>query len=240
VNNSTFTLSGTWTNAGAINFTNSILNLGGNFGPPNLGTLNRNGGTVNLTSTLDFGGGALNLDAITGSWALNGGTLRNAVVNTSGGAQLVAIGGTLDGITINGNLDLSSSTGVNATITNGLVLNGTAFIGNQSTWGYLSFNGSQTLGGNGVVLFGANGCNALRVFNAGTTLTFGPNLTVHGRSGQIGFALSCIGGPQNVSVLNQGTILADVSGGTITIRAQPFTNTGTTNHLNGGILLINP
>jgi len=240
INNSTFTLSGTWTNAGAINFTNSILNLGGSFGPANLGTLNRSGGTLNLTSALDMGGGAFNLDATTGSWVLNGGTLRNAVVNASGGAQLVSISGTLDGVTINGNLDLTAGSGVSVTIVNGLVLNGTATLGNQTTWGYLNFNGSQTLGGNGTVVFGNSGCNAIRLASAATTLTLGPNITVHGRTGQIGYAPSCIGGPQNVSVINQGAILADVNGGTITIRAQPFTNTGTTNHLNGGILLINP
>src|SRR5205814_2181192 len=78
VNNSAISFNGGWNNAGTLNFTNSILNLGGRFGPPSLGKLNRSGGTVNLTGTLDLGGGILALDATTGSWVLNGGTLRNA------------------------------------------------------------------------------------------------------------------------------------------------------------------
>ena len=48
------------------------------------------------------------------------------------------------------------------------------------------------------------------------------------------------GGPQNVGLTNQGTITADVSGGTITIRAAPFTNSGTAGEANGGHLVINP
>ncbi len=123
------------------------------------------------------------------------------------------------------------------------MLNGTVLLGQPAdvfTYGYLSFSGSQTLSGSGVVVFGRGGCNAVRVSTGGTTLTIGSNITVRGQSGQIGFAPSCIGGPQNVAVSNQGAILADVAGGTITIRAQPFSNSGTTNQLNGGILIISP
>ena len=37
-----------------------------------------------------------------------------------------------------------------------------------------------------------------------------------------------------------GTISANVTNGTLTVRATPFVNNGTTNALNGGRLLINP
>jgi hypothetical protein len=87
-------------------------------------------------------------------------------------------------------------------------------------------------------VFGLSSCNALRLATGGTTLT--NRLLVHGHSGQIGQSLNCISSPANVSVVNEGAIRADVNGGTITIRAQPFINTGTTNAVNGGRLVVNP
>jgi len=71
----------------------------------------------------------------------------------------------------------------------------------------------------------------------GTTLT--NRLLIHGHSGQLPFS-ACVGGPQNVSLVNEATISADINLGTITIRAQPFINNGVTNSLNGGRLLVNP
>jgi hypothetical protein len=49
---------------------------------------------------------------------------------------------------------------------------------------------------------------------------------VEGQNGTIGYS-SAWGGPQNVSVVNQGLISADVSGGTIVVDAEPFQNNGT-------------
>jgi hypothetical protein len=239
VNGSTLSLSGTWTNAGAINFTNSSLNLGGSFGLPTLGLLNRSGGTVNLTGTLDAMGGTLALDATTGSWVMSGGTLRNAVLTASGGAQLIFGSGTLDGVTVNGDLDVGNlNNGASVTVLNGLVLNGTLRLGNPTNqWnGRVDFAGTQTLGGNGTVVLGNQGaCNALRLASTDTTLTLGPGVTVRGHSGTLGYS-SCHGGPQNVSVINQGTIQADVSGGTLTVSVNSFSNSGTLNALNGATL----
>ena len=129
-------------------------------------------------------------------------------------------------------LDVGNS--VNAatlTVTNGLTLNGTALVGNPTnTWyGEIGFAGTTpTLSGNGTVVFGNNGSysrNALRVLNGGTTLAIGPGITVRGQNGVIGYA-SAYGGPTNVAVASLGTISADVSGGTITVSAQPFSNQG--------------
>jgi hypothetical protein len=86
------------------------------------------------------------------------------------------------------------------------------------------------LGGNGTVVFGNNGnydYNALRLLYGDTTLTIGPGITVRGQRGAIGDATDYGGSVANVGVVNQGTIQADVSGGTITINAQPFSNQGT-------------
>ena len=68
--------------------------------------------------------------------------------------------------------------------------------------------------------------NALRLADGDTTLTIGSGMTVEGQNGTIGYS-SAWGGPQNVSVVNQGVISADVSGGTIVVDAEPFDNNGT-------------
>jgi hypothetical protein len=77
--------------------------------------------------------------------------------------------------------------------------------------------------------------NALFLANAGTTLTIGPGITIRGQNGTIGYGYQW-GGPQNVSVINQGTISCDVSGGTIGIDAQPFSNQGVLNAPFGTLL----
>src|SRR5437667_2574636 len=111
-----------------------------------------------------------------------------------------------------------------------ILLNGTAYVGNGTNGavGGIGFSGSQTLSGSGVVVFGnANAsCNALRLVSDGTTLTIGPFITVRGHSGQIGYARNCWGLPSDVNVVNQGTISADVAGGTIAVLAQLVTNVG--------------
>jgi hypothetical protein len=71
----------------------------------------------------------------------------------------------------------------------------------------------------------------------GTTLT--NRVFIHGHSGQLPYS-SCVGGPQNVGLVNEATLSANISGGTITVRAQPFINLGTTNSMNGGRLIIFP
>ena len=164
------------------------------------------------------------------------------------GASLVVQGGgsTLDGVTVNGVLDVgySSSATVNLTVTNGLTLNGTALVGSATNRqaGYVYFAGSQSLGGNGTVIFGNHGnaydgcMNTLALVDGGTTLTIGPGITIQGGLGAIGYD-SCVG-PGNVSVINQGTISADVPGGTIYLNAQPFNNQGVIGATNGGTLLV--
>jgi hypothetical protein len=225
-------LSGVWTNAGAINATNVTVNLGGSFTLADLGAFTRSGGTVNLTGVLTNTGTTLALNAASGSWVLDGGTVLGGTITTATGVSLVVNNGTFNGVTMSGTLDVGNS--VNAaglTVTNGLVLNGTALEGNptNSDYGDITFAGSQTLGGTGTVVFGnqpSSAYNALRLADGGTTLTIGSGITVEGQNGTIGYS-SAYGGPQNVLVVNQGLISADVSGGTILVDAEPFDNNGT-------------
>ena len=237
VNGGTLTLNGDWFNAGELRVTNSVLNLGGIFGLGDLGSIIRVGGSVRVTGLLNGAGGTLLLDATTGNWSMNGGTLRQLTVSASGGAFLLGTGsgGMLDAVTLNSDLDMQTGA---LNVTNGLVLNGVARLGNVvGSAGSLTFFGSQAISGSGSVLFGNHGCNTLRLA-AGRHYAYQPVL-IHGHSGQLPFS-TCVGGPQNVGLVNEATLSADVNLGTITIRAQPFINNGTTNSLNGGRLLLNP
>ena len=55
-----------------------------------------------------------------------------------------------------------------------------------TTYGYLYFQGTQSLGGTGTVLFGKNGSNSIYETAVGTTLTIGSGVTVRGSSGTLG------------------------------------------------------
>src|SRR5208337_5171403 len=128
---------------------------------------------------------------------LSGGTVHGGVITTANGASFIVQSGTLDGVTVNGVVDVGNSyNGAKLTVLDGLMLNGTALVGNptNSSYGAISFAGSQVLGGNGTVVFGGyNGwgsgsANALFLANGGTTLVLGPGITVRGQTGMIGAA----------------------------------------------------
>ena len=206
-----------WNNTGTISATNSTVNLGGYFTLATLGAFTHPSSTVNLTGTLDNTGTTLTLDASTGSWNLLGGEILNGTLDETDGASLVmsTSGGTLDGVTVNGNLDLTRVNGVSLTIMNTLTLNGTMSIGaaDGSTYGFVYFGSyeaaSAMLAGNASVVFGGNGNN--QIHNdcdangaGGGTLTFASTVTIHGQSG----TLQCGYGSTN-TIINQGTISAD-------------------------------
>ena len=199
-----------WNNAGTITVADCTVNLGGTFTLAGLGVFNHSAATVNLTGTLDDTGTTLALNAATGSWNLSGGTLLHGALSESGGAELVftSSGGTLDGVTTSGNLDLTGSANVYAYVANGLTLdNATIYLGNASgmTYGTLYFEGTQTLGGAGTVLFGKSGANNINNYWGGAGLTIGPQITLRGSNGNLN------GG----TLVNEGTICADDSGGLV-------------------------
>lgn len=219
-----------------------ILNLGGTFTQASLGPITRSGGTVNLTGTLDNTGGTLALNVATGSWNLSNGTIKGGTVTGSGGAGLAMVSpndGTLDGVTLATDISVPTSSQLN--VTNGLTLSNNAkvtLVGSAAI-SVLQFGaGIQTLsaalGGTGEVVFaGSTGQNYLRAFGAGTVasnLTIGPGITVRGTQGGL-FQTSGV----NDSILNQGTILADGAGKTVTLSGN-WSNSGLLRAMNGGAL----
>ena len=95
---------------------------------------------------------------------------------------------------MNGTLDVGNSVnGASLIVTNYLVLNGTALVGNPTNgwYGAITFAGSQLLGGSGTVVFGNYGnpaANALRLANDGATLVIGSGITVRGQNGTVGYS----------------------------------------------------
>src|SRR5262249_7030144 len=86
---STLILQGTCSNSNIISANGGTVNLGGSFTLAGLGTVDGSSGTVNLTGTLDTGGGTLAFTAATGSWNLAGGTLLGGTVTEADGAELI-------------------------------------------------------------------------------------------------------------------------------------------------------
>ncbi|HQU42601.1 MAG TPA: choice-of-anchor D domain-containing protein [Pirellulales bacterium] len=234
-NGGTLSLYNSWNNAGVISVDNtSTLNLGGSFTWAGLGTLNRSGGSVNVTGTLDATNALMALDAATGSFNLLGGTIKGGTITEADGALLVftTSSGLLDGVTADGDLDLTHDYRDFAYVRDGLVLNGTARLGDANGhFGQLFFTGTQSLAGAGSVVFGNSSSNALYVTDGATTLTIGPAITIHGQTGNVY-------GAGGTSITNNGTILSDVAAGTINIQPTTFTNQGTVGAKNGGTLAI--
>ena len=107
----------------------------------------------------------------------------------SAGTTITAgdVGGTLDAVTLDGILDMTQnhgSFGVNATVVNGLDLNGTVELGSASGMNYAHLyfgnntdNTPQTISGTGTIQFGHGAYNVLQN-NSNETLTIGPNITI--------------------------------------------------------------
>ena len=247
-------LAGSWSNTGLLGELNATLNLGGTFSTASLGGFSRTGGIVNLTGALNNAGSTLALNATTGSWNLAGGTIAGGTVTVTGDSRLIGtnLGGTFSGgVTLQGDplltqpqvLDLTAAAGANVSVAGGLTLNNTTVsLGNSSgSYGILRFSDANSVldGTNGSVVFSnlSNSyANTLQENLAGGTLTIGPGITIHGGTGSIGYNPN-IGGPANVAVINQGTILAD-SAGTLSINGTNWSNSGALQAAGAGVLSL--
>jgi hypothetical protein len=157
----------------------------------------------------------LNLDALAGSWVLDGGYVRGGTIVGTNGDNLIASsnGGTLDGMTLNTNFDLTASYG-NVTVVDGLTLNGTATLGSYAR---IYFGNTETLGGTGTVVFNNGWPQGLIANATNMTLTIGAGITICGGNQQggdptygsvIGYS-NYWGGGSNASIVNLGTISTD-------------------------------
>ncbi|WP_145030694.1 beta strand repeat-containing protein [Caulifigura coniformis] len=177
-----------------------------------------------------------------------GGRLKNLTVS-GGSYSLRSYRGLLDAVSISGNVSLAFANGsIHFRVQNGLTLNGTATLGGGGipgggpAYSGFVFEGNQTLGGTGTIVFANNFNNAVAA-GAGSVLTIGSGITIRtgGAStlGYLGFVHHFISGgtdDTSTSIINQGTILAD--GGSILIRGNGSVNSGSLGAVNGGELKL--
>jgi RHS repeat-associated protein len=236
INGGTLNLNGAWSNAGVLDVRNGgVVNWNGTVTGGQLGTFSGTNGTVNLVGTMNDAGAKVTIDGRYFSLVLNGGTIVGGVVTLTNGASLIVQNGTLDGVAVNGELNVGNfDGGATLNVTNGLTLNGVMEVGSMNNYwwdGYVNFYGSQTLGGNGSVVFGYAPSSRMQMVLDGTVLTLGAGIEVHGQNGYVG------SGDRNCSLVNQGTIVSD-GGGTITIESYPVVNQGNIQTA-GGLVILN-
>jgi hypothetical protein len=230
----TLMLNGSWTNTGTINAASgSTVNLGGTLTMGSLGTLNRSGATIRLTGTLDNTASSLTLGQ-SGPLTMAGGTIQGGSADLTTNSLIFASGGVFAGVAITGDINLSaplSSVGFRA----GTDLNGT--VNMTGSGASTSFMETQTVA-HGTYYFNdpaavPGGLGQGIGVGAGATVTLGPAAVIHGGGGQVGNVTT----PASVLV-NQGLISSDRAGLTLRVQPTTFTNQGTLQAVNGGILQV--
>jgi hypothetical protein len=181
-------------------------------------------GTLTVASEIDIGAGTLSL----------AGTIVGGTIKQTGGTIVFSnVGpdwtGTLDGVTIQGTLDLSGDQAA-VNIKHGLTVTGATGAGPgivnvTGTGGTLNFYGTQTfddatinIGGTGFLSY----LNAWDDNSAPATLTLGPNVMIVETTGN-----ALLGGSTDATIVNQGTIVAETNTKSFSIEGPAFTNEGT-------------
>ncbi|MGH7937057.1 MAG: hypothetical protein ACREFG_00990, partial [Chthoniobacterales bacterium] len=227
-NGATLTISSpNWTNAGGtLVLNNSTINLGGTFSDP--GAISRTGGTINVTGTWNLSNYLLS--GSTGDFVLNGGTIKGGSLALDGGTLRFSNNGNniLDGVTVSGAMQLSASSAIVR------LLNGTSFSEADLTGANSRLIVEGTTGTPSSTLSDAlinmDGSNVSFGLSRDITLTLDSSTTIRGMGSiRSDLQFSGVG-----TIINQGTIVADLSGQTLTINPDSFTNEGSVRAINGG------
>jgi hypothetical protein len=192
----------------------------------NGGTLSISTNVTNTSANITANGGTV---AISNSATIAGGTL-----NSSGGGVLEAIGDVaLNGVTISSGSTYSIGSGDRTDLIGTIDNAGAIQIAAGSNNAQLDSNGPVSLTGGGTVTMSNSGPFVAFLTQAvsGSPLTNVDN-TIQG-SGQIG-------GVAGLTLVNQGTIDANVSGQTLALNGGGITNTGILEATNGGLLVVTP
>jgi hypothetical protein len=198
--------------------------------------------SITSSTNLVLSGGNLtvngNLQEASGTtFTLKGGNLANAAV--TGGVRFVLTGqgGVISqvtiaaGVTMDATQDFGSPHEDYTYVRGGLTLNGTLRLGSAggSSFAQLIFQGSQTLGGTGSVVYGASTSNALYAYGNGSTLpatlTIGSGVSIQGGNGTVSgyYTVS-----STDSIINNGTITVG-SGQTLNLGGVNWVNNGSIN-----------
>jgi hypothetical protein len=222
-------IGGQWSSDGVIRSNNGSLILAGRFSTGNLGTLERTGGLVTLSAYVDNADSVLTMDTASGPWALDGGTIKNGLLNITGPGALDVLGSTstFDGLTVGGTLTMGANASLD--VRNNLTLNGTIRMAGGGS--ILRFIGADSQLPSGTVFFDPASGGAERVLTGYTSssLTLGQGAVVHGGAGQIFTSTTA-------TVINRGLVSADIQSQVIAIYTSRFQNEGTLEAINGGVL----
>ena len=262
---STITLGNSqWTNSGAITAQNGgtvniastswsnasggtiqailggILTLHGSFSDAGIGALSASADCkVNMDGTLNNSGNTFKPAAYGGSWNING-TIIGGTFDVSGTPINIGIAG-LNGVqVIGGDLNLNQPTQSGLTVSNGLSVStgnlnligpaaGVHFVGSPQTIDNLNINADSNNNGHGIYI---------GLTNSSAQVTFGSQTTISG--GNLNF-LDYYGGLPSQptgTVINNGTIKADVNGDTVNLNNRYFTNNGLIEAIGGGSLSL--
>ena len=187
-------------------------------------TLSSPAATINHTTGTLVSTQPINISA--GTYLVNGGTISGGTINLSGTGTL-AFGnssGILNGTVVNGGL------AVNGANSSARLLNGARFTGNGTIGGsgsILNYEYDATIQPGQTITLDHDQASMGIARNSTTstdsTLTIAPGATVHGR-GRVTSGIFSSGNANRV--VNNGTIAADVSGGTLNIDPNIFVNNG--------------
>ncbi len=225
--------SGNWSNAGTITSEASAVNLGGTF--TSTGSLTGTGTVFNLTGTLNNVGNNFVLNASSGNLNLAGGTIVGGTITATSGAVIAATTNSnsrLSAVTVDGNIDLSV-TNAWLRVRDGLNLSGVATIAGAGA--QIVFDNTQVVS-SGTFLFTGTGTVRGLYVEGGTTLTLGAGVTVRGGNGTL-YNGYFVGGTS--TLVNQGTILADSVGQSVTINTTNVVNAGIVSATSGATLAWN-
>jgi hypothetical protein len=240
VNGATLTFGSTnqvWVNSGVVHVASGgIAQLTNTFSVAG-GSFQNDGGTIDIWGTLENTGSSFTIGD-GGDITLSRGLIHGGTVNVVGPGHLIDSGtgggfGRLSGITLNGDIEARSR---ELEILNGITLNGVIRATGATT--SVAFDSpTNLLDGSGSILLAGTSSSSPQRINTGvnSSLTIAPGILIHGGFGSIGDTTN-IGGVN--TVVNQGRISADVSAQSIQIASINFSNSGTVEAVNGGLLDI--
>ncbi len=221
-NGGILSVNGNWGGGGVIDAEGGTLELGGTFTPGAADIRNSGNGTVHVTGTVDLSSQPLVLNANTGPWTISG-TLRGGAVNLHDGLVLTARGATLEDITLRGVLEGAPFSGF--VVRGGLDLTEGAV---RLTSSSMTIADNLTITGGEIRMSTGTGVSHIHVA-PDATLTLSATTLLHGAGSIQGEG----------TLINQGTLRADLLDQGLSIRATTFLHHGEARVANGGILSVN-
>lgn len=216
----------TWTNPGTVSATGGTVRLEGTFVTAGgIGTMNTSAASaVNVVGTVNNVGGTINLNATTGSWSMLGGTINGGSLNLGGSTSVLTTtsGGTLDSVSINGNI-LLNVTSASVRLAGTTTFTTARLSANNVTLGMApGYTLSNTVLSEGA----ATGTRNISLANGGAgTVTFAPSAIVRLVTGS-GGSLD-IQNSSSATLINNGLISAEAANQTLRIIPTNMTNNGT-------------